>query len=72
MPNLLLSNDSPLSFKEFAMREGIPLSQIHHEVLSYLKDSTDIAIFGAQADKTRFTMAQFRVFCFMLRFPELG
>jgi len=49
MPNLLLSNDSPLAFKEFVMREGVPLSQIHHLVLSYLKDRTDIAIFGAQA-----------------------
>ena len=31
------------------MREGIPLSQIHHVILSYLKGRTDVAIFGAQA-----------------------
>ena len=31
------------------MRETIPLSQIHHLVLAYLKDRTDVVIFGAQA-----------------------
>jgi len=49
MPNHLIANDSPLAFNEFVMRVGIPLSQIHHIVFSYLKDRKDIAIFGAQA-----------------------
>ena len=31
------------------MRETIPLSTIHHMVLSYLKGRSDVAIFGAQA-----------------------
>lgn len=49
MPLPITADDLPLSFREFAMNETVPLSAIHHAVLTYLQDRTDIALFGAQA-----------------------
>lgn len=41
--------DGALSFREFAMREPLPLATIHDAVLEFLRDRDDAALFGAQA-----------------------
>ncbi len=41
--------DGALSFREFAMREPLPLATIHDAVLEFLRDRDDAVLFGAQA-----------------------
>lgn len=41
--------DGPLTFKEFIMREPLPLAAIHDAVLDFLRDRKDAALFGAHA-----------------------
>ncbi len=38
-----------LTFREFMMREPLPLATIHHAVLEFLRDRDDAVVFGAQA-----------------------
>ena len=41
--------DGSLTFREFAMREPLPLAMIHDAVLEFLRGRTDAVLFGAQA-----------------------
>src|SRR5262245_54444231 len=41
--------DGALSFREFAMREPLPLATIHDAVLEFLRGRDDAVLFGAQA-----------------------
>src|SRR5262245_8998835 len=41
--------DGSLSFREFVMREPLPLATIHDAVLEYLRGRTDVVLFGAHA-----------------------
>src|SRR3954464_7854848 len=41
--------DGALSFREFAMREQLPLATIHDAVLEFLRGRDDAVLFGAQA-----------------------
>ncbi len=41
--------DGALTFREFGMREQVPLADIHRSVLEFLQGLTDVALFGAQA-----------------------
>jgi hypothetical protein len=41
--------DGALSFREFAMREPLPLATIHGAVLEFLRGRDDAVLFGAQA-----------------------
>lgn len=41
--------DGSLTFREFAMREPLPLATIHAAVLEFLRGREDAALFGAQA-----------------------
>jgi Nucleotidyl transferase AbiEii toxin, Type IV TA system len=52
--------DGSLTFREFAMREPLPLAAIHDAVLEFLRDRDDAVLFGAQAvnayvDESRMT-----------------
>src|SRR5258708_331499 len=42
-------NAGVLTFKEFAMREPLPLATIHDAVLEFLRGRDDAVVFGAQA-----------------------
>src|SRR4051812_29926713 len=42
-------NAGALTFKEFAMREPLPLATIHDAVLEFLKGRDDVVVFGATA-----------------------
>ena len=42
-------NADVLTFQEFAMRETLPLSNIHQAVLEFLQGREDVVLFGAQA-----------------------
>ena len=42
-------NAGILTFKEFAMREELPLAVIHEAVLEFLRGRNDAVVFGAQA-----------------------
>jgi hypothetical protein len=42
-------NADVLTFREFAMRETLPLSRIHGAVLEFLQGRDDVVLFGAQA-----------------------
>jgi hypothetical protein len=42
-------NAGVLTFKEFAMREPLPLATIHEAVLEFLRGRKDVAVFGATA-----------------------
>src|SRR6267142_3938260 len=42
-------NAGTLTFKEFAMREQLPLATIHEAVLEFLRGRDDAVVFGAQA-----------------------
>src|SRR5215813_2945968 len=42
-------NAGVLTFKEFAMREPLPLATIHEAVLEFLRGRDDIVVFGATA-----------------------
>ncbi len=41
--------DGALTFREFAMREPLPLATIHDAVLEFLRGRDDAVLFGAQA-----------------------
>lgn len=41
--------DGPLTFREFAMGEKLPLATIHDAVLEFLRGRKDAVLFGAQA-----------------------
>jgi hypothetical protein len=41
--------DGSLTFREFAMREPLPLATIHDAVLEFLRGRTDTVLFGAHA-----------------------
>ena len=52
--------DGSLTFREFAMREPLPLATIHDAVLQFLRGRTDAVLFGAHAvnayvDESRMT-----------------
>src|SRR6202035_1546815 len=52
--------DGSLTFREFAMRETLPLATIHDAVLEFLRGRTDAVLFGAHAvnaycDESRMT-----------------
>jgi hypothetical protein len=52
--------DGSLTFREFAMREPVPLATIHDVVLEFLRGRTDAVLFGAHAvnayvDESRMT-----------------
>jgi hypothetical protein len=42
-------NAGVLTFKEFAMREPLPLAAIHEAVLEFLRGRDDVVVFGATA-----------------------
>src|SRR6266478_3397016 len=42
-------NAGTLTFKEFAVREQLPLATIHEAVLEFLRGRDDAVVFGAQA-----------------------
>src|SRR6266851_1676095 len=42
-------NAGVLTFKEFAMREPLPLATIHEAVLEFLRGRQDVVVFGATA-----------------------
>lgn len=41
--------DGALTFREFAMREPVPLATIHDAVLDFLRERDDAVLYGAQA-----------------------
>jgi hypothetical protein len=41
--------DGSLTMREFAMREPLPLAQIHDAILDFLRNRDDAVLFGAQA-----------------------
>src|SRR5215831_1469772 len=41
--------DGSLTFREFAMREPLPLATIHDAVLDFLRGRDDAVLYGAQA-----------------------
>jgi hypothetical protein len=45
----LMLNAGALTFKEFAMREPLPLATIHDAVLAFLRGRDDVVVFGATA-----------------------
>lgn len=45
----VMLNAGTLTFKEFAMREELPLATIHDAVLKFLRGRDDAVVFGAQA-----------------------
>ena len=54
--------DGSLAFREFIMREPLPLATIHDDVLDFLKRRTDAVLFGAHAvnayvEESRMTQA---------------
>ncbi|MGE0542436.1 MAG: hypothetical protein AB7R89_19895 [Dehalococcoidia bacterium] len=42
-------NADVLTFREFMMREALPLVTIQQAVLEFLRDRDDVVVFGAQA-----------------------
>jgi hypothetical protein len=42
-------NAGVLTFKEFVMREPLPLATIHEAVLEFLRGRDDVVVFGATA-----------------------
>src|SRR5215213_7804933 len=42
-------NAGVLTFKEFAMREPLPLATVHEAVLEFLRGRNDVVVFGATA-----------------------
>ncbi|MFQ5424963.1 MAG: nucleotidyl transferase AbiEii/AbiGii toxin family protein [Phycisphaerae bacterium] len=45
----MMFGDGALTFREFAMREPLPLATIHGAVLEFLRGRDDAALYGAQA-----------------------
>ena len=44
-------NAGVLTFKEFAMREQLPLATIHQAVLEFLRGRDDVVVFGASGQR---------------------
>ena len=54
--------DGMLTFREFVLREPLPLAAVQDAILEFLRDRKDAVLFGAQAvnayvDETRMTQA---------------
>jgi hypothetical protein len=47
--SIAMLNAGVLTFQEFAMGEQLPLAVIQEAVLEFLRDRTDVVLFGAQA-----------------------
>jgi len=45
----MMLNAGVLTFKEFAMREPLPLATVHDAVLEFLRGRDDVVVFGATA-----------------------
>jgi hypothetical protein len=45
----MMLNAGVLTFKEFAMREPLPLATVHEAVLEFLRGRNDVVVFGATA-----------------------
>jgi hypothetical protein len=45
----MMLNAGVLTFKEFAMREPLPLATVHEAVLEFLRGREDVVVFGATA-----------------------
>ena len=45
----MIQSDGALTFREFVMREPLPLATIHEAVLEFLRGRDDAVLFGAQA-----------------------
>jgi len=45
----MMLNAGVLTFKEFAMREPLPLATVHQAVLEFLRGRDDVVVFGATA-----------------------
>lgn len=45
----MIHADGALTFREFVMREPLPLATIHGAVLEFLRGRDDVVLFGAQA-----------------------
>ena len=45
----MIVSDGALTFREFMMREPLPLATIHEAVLEFLRGRDDVVLFGAQA-----------------------
>jgi hypothetical protein len=41
--------DGSLTFREFAIRETLPLATIHDAVLEFLRGRSDVVLFGAHS-----------------------
>src|SRR5687768_4277942 len=41
--------DGPLTLREFAMREPLPLAKVHDAILNFPRNRDDAVLFGAQA-----------------------
>ena len=66
--------DGALSFREFAMREKLPLATIHDAVLEFLRGRDDAVLFGAQAVNAYVTESRMTedVDILSIRAPELA
>lgn len=58
MKTQIMFNTGALTFREFMMHETLPLATIHEAVLEFLRERSDVVLFGAQAvnvyvDETR-------------------
>ena len=49
MGETTMFGDGSLTFREFTMREPLPLATIHDAVLEFLRGRTDAVLFGAHA-----------------------
>jgi hypothetical protein len=47
--DLAIFGEGSLTFQEFAMKEPLPLAQVHEAVLEFLRGRTDAVLFGAHA-----------------------
>ena len=45
----MIVTDGALTFREFMMREPLPLATIHEAVLEFLRGRDDVVLFDAQA-----------------------
>jgi Nucleotidyl transferase AbiEii toxin, Type IV TA system len=45
----VLLADAPLTFREFAMHEPLPLASIFRAIFEFLRDRSDVVLFGAHA-----------------------
>ena len=49
----VMLGDGALTFKEFAMREPLPLATVHRAVLEFLQNVDDAVLFGAGRQRLR-------------------